>query len=43
MLVGSKMDLEGQRQVTKEEAEDFAKQYGIPYMECSAKNGQSIE
>lgn len=42
MLVGNKMDLENKRQVTKEEAEDFAKQYGIPYMECSAKSGQSI-
>lgn len=42
MLVGNKMDLEGQRQVSREEAEDFAKQYSIPYVECSAKSGQSI-
>ena len=42
MLVGNKMDLEQQREVTTEEARDFAKQYSIPYMECSAKSGQSI-
>jgi GTPase SAR1 family protein len=43
ILVGNKKDLEEQREVSEEEAKDFAKQYNIPYMECSAKSGQSIE
>ena len=35
-LVGNKIDLKDQRQITKEEAEDFAKKENIKYIETSA-------
>ena len=37
MLVGTKSDLEPERQIETEEAQDLAKKLGIPYMEVSAK------
>nr|DBA16054.1 TPA: hypothetical protein GDO54_003488 [Pyxicephalus adspersus] len=37
ILVGNKADLDLQRQVTKEEALNFARENRIPYMEASAK------
>ena len=37
VLVGNKIDLQDDREVTKEEAEELAKQYGIHYHETSAK------
>ena len=43
MIVGNKSDLEAKREVSREEAEELAQHYGdFPYMECSAKSGQSI-
>ena len=36
LLVGNKLDLEEQRQVSKKEAKTFAKQVGLPYIEVSA-------
>ena len=37
VLVGNKIDLEDDRQVSKEEADAIANQYGINYYETSAK------
>ena len=36
LLVGNKCDLEDRREVTREDAETFAKQNGLEYIECSA-------
>ena len=41
-LVGNKIDLE-YREVTQEEAQEKAKEMGIPYFEVSAKTGANIE
>ena len=41
ILVGNKNDLK--RQVPKEEAEDFAKQFGLTYIETSAKTGKNVD
>jgi small GTP-binding protein len=41
VLVGNKSDLE--RAVTREEAQDLAREYGIPYFETSAKDGTNVE
>ena len=38
ILIGNKTDLENQRTVSTEEAIEFAKEYGIKYIETSAKN-----
>ena len=48
VLVGNKSDLaigdENKREVTKEEAEDWAKQNGVlEYVETSAKSGEGVE
>lgn len=40
-LIGNKKDLE--RQVSEEEGLAIAKEYGLPYFETSAKNGDSID
>lgn len=45
LLIGNKSDLcdgADKRQVTKEEAEAFAKQHGMQYFETSAKTGEQI-
>ena len=42
ILVGNKIDLEGKRQVTKEEGERTAKEYNIPFFETSCKEGINI-
>ena len=42
ILVGNKIDMEGERQVTKEEGERRAKEYNIPFYETSCKNGINI-
>ena len=41
-LVGNKIDLEDQRQITKEEAEDFAKRENIKYIETSAVKNMKV-
>ncbi len=41
-LVGNKIDLEEQRQVTKEEGEKYAKDNNIIFQEVSAKTGDNI-
>ncbi|GAA5955611.1 hypothetical protein JCM3765_001800 [Sporobolomyces pararoseus] len=43
-LAGNKLDLaDGQRQVSKEEAEKFAQEEGLLWSEVSAKTGQGIK
>ena len=42
VLIGNKSDLQEKREVTKEEAEDFAKSIGCTYFEGSAKTGDNI-
>jgi Ras-related protein Rab-6A len=41
-LVGNKIDLEDQRQVTKEEGEKFAQENNIIFQEVSAKTGDNF-
>ncbi|XP_074540000.1 ras-related protein Rab-42b [Halichoeres trimaculatus] len=45
ILVGQKsdMDAEGNRAVSREEAEKLAGQLGVPYAEVSAKTGQNVK
>lgn len=42
-LIGNKSDLESQRDVTYEEAEAFAKEHGLMFIETSAKTGDGVE
>ncbi|VDO04620.1 unnamed protein product [Rodentolepis nana] len=42
MLLGNKCDMESQRQVTKEEAQEFARQNNIDFFETSAKEGENV-
>ena len=43
IIVGNKMDIEDQRVVDKEEANEFAKEQNIQYIETSSKTGENIE
>ncbi|GBP40316.1 Ras-related protein Rab-14 [Eumeta japonica] len=42
-LIGNKSDLDGQRDVTYEEAKQFADENGLMFVEASAKTGQNVE
>ncbi|XP_060647190.1 ras-related protein Rab-7a-like [Drosophila nasuta] len=42
-LVGTKIDLENEREVSKQEAEDWCKSFSIPYFECSAKDDINVQ
>ena len=42
ILVGNKIDLKDNRQVTKEEGENFAKDNGVQFYETSAKDGTNV-
>lgn len=42
ILVGNKIDREEVRVVTKEKGEELAKEFGLPFFECSAKTGVNI-
>ena len=41
-VVGNKIDDKNNRKVTREEGEEFAKENGLLYYECSAKTGENI-
>jgi len=43
MLIGNKVDLEDERQVTFEEASRFAQENDLLYLETSAKTGKNVE
>ena len=43
LLVGNKADLEMQREVSYDEAEHFASQNNMKYIETSAKNGTNVQ
>jgi GTPase SAR1 family protein len=43
ILVGNKCDLTSKRQVTTEEAEDFASRNGMLFIETSALSGYNVE
>eukprot|EP00028_Trichosphaerium_sp_Am-I-7-wt_P000763 CAMPEP_0168522382 /NCGR_PEP_ID=MMETSP0405-20121227/9315_1 /TAXON_ID=498012 /ORGANISM="Trichosphaerium sp, Strain Am-I-7 wt" /LENGTH=206 /DNA_ID=CAMNT_0008543975 /DNA_START=19 /DNA_END=639 /DNA_ORIENTATION=+ len=43
MLIGNKVDLENNRQVTYEEGEEFAKKHGLYFLETSAKTAQNVD
>ena len=43
LLVGNKSDLEDKRAVKKEEGEALARQFGIPFLETSAKESLNVE
>jgi len=42
ILIGNKSDLASERQVSKEEAETYAKRLGLIYIEVSAKTGHNV-
>jgi len=41
-MVGNKIDLEDQRKISREEAQDLAKSYKMQYFETSAKENKGI-
>lgn len=43
LMVGNKSDLEGQRRVPLEEAQQLCRQLGTPYIECSAKARVNVD
>ncbi|CAK59595.1 unnamed protein product (macronuclear) [Paramecium tetraurelia] len=43
ILIGNKVDLDSKRQVSIEEAEDFAQKKGFPFFEISAKTNHNID
>ncbi len=43
ILIGNKVDLEENKVITKEQAEEYAKKYGIPLILTSAATGEQVE
>eukprot|EP00286_Rhodomonas_abbreviata_P029855 CAMPEP_0181293074 /NCGR_PEP_ID=MMETSP1101-20121128/2865_1 /TAXON_ID=46948 /ORGANISM="Rhodomonas abbreviata, Strain Caron Lab Isolate" /LENGTH=168 /DNA_ID=CAMNT_0023397625 /DNA_START=53 /DNA_END=559 /DNA_ORIENTATION=- len=43
VLVGNKSDLVHEREVPTEEGQALADQWGVPFLECSAKFNQNVE
>lgn len=43
ILIGNKVDLENERQVSFEEASSFAEENGLVYLETSGKDGSNVE
>ncbi|EGC35471.1 hypothetical protein DICPUDRAFT_168758 [Dictyostelium purpureum] len=43
VLIGNKVDLESQRQVSTVEGNELAKYYNVPFFETSAKNKTNVE
>jgi small GTP-binding protein len=42
LLVGNKSDLESSREVTREKVEQFCQEYGMEFLETSAKSGENV-
>jgi len=42
-VIGNKSDLEANRQVTREEGEEFAKKHNLLFLETSAKNSDNVD
>ena len=42
-IVGNKIDLKDKREINKEEADNFCKEYNYEYLEVSAKEGTNID
>ena len=43
ILMGNKLDLEAERQVSKAEGEEYAKKLKVPFFETSANSGLNVE
>ncbi|XP_039198806.1 ras-related protein Rab-37 isoform X5 [Crotalus tigris] len=43
MLLGNKADMSGERVIRTEDGESLAREYGVPFMETSAKTGMNVE
>uniref|UniRef100_H3B5H0 small monomeric GTPase n=1 Tax=Latimeria chalumnae TaxID=7897 RepID=H3B5H0_LATCH len=43
MLLGNKADMNNERVIKQEEGEKLAREYGVPFMETSAKTGVNVE
>ena len=43
LVVGNKLDLSDRREVSREEAENFANENGLQYIETSAKTSENVE
>ncbi|XP_020661926.1 ras-related protein Rab-37 isoform X1 [Pogona vitticeps] len=43
MLLGNKADVSSERAVRTEDGESLAREYGVPFMETSAKTGMNVE
>ena len=43
ILVGNKSDMSDRRQVSFEEGQEFASQFGMPFLETSAKATQNVD
>ncbi|KAH3764032.1 GTP-binding protein YPTM2 [Pelomyxa schiedti] len=43
ILIGNKSDLESQRVIPMEMAQKLGEEFQMPYIECSAKNGNNVE
>ena len=43
VIIGNKLDLEGERQISYEDAQRFAAERGFHYLEASAKDGTNVQ
>lgn len=43
ILIGNKCDLESERKVTYEQGKEFAQQYGMKFIETSAKDSKNVQ
>ncbi|XP_062447972.1 ras-related protein Rab-37 isoform X2 [Rhea pennata] len=43
MLLGNKADMSGERAVRMEDGASLAREYGVPFLETSAKTGMNVE
>ena len=43
IIVGNKVDMEDSREISKEDAENFAKENNYKYFETSAKTGEGVD